>query len=1280
MRYLTPVLRVALTAGLAASALVACTDTPERTTAPLPGGPSFASGSNAGANLDQWANGKTPPTGESWQNGNLNGNNSAYAEGRAVPFRLAIEGLTIGTHFITIQYDFTAGGHKAYDFLAVMEATEPNALAKICATGGGGRSTLCGSSTAAMPGSVDSSSFAFTPDGQTVDGLTVDAAMSNDGAPRSLRIYGGTITSISTVTHKPNNDFTGNSTGEMLVEFTAAGPAVLFAWSGHLARSSFWNGTNDPDGAGEVSGSPWHMRTLNLDGGGAANQDRSIQPSAIVENPVLVVAKTANPAGPVSAGTNIGFDITVTNSGPGTATAVTLIDTLPNGFTWTESPDKTQCSIGAGALGETILTCGTIGDLANGASFSVHITSPTDAADCKTHTNKAWADASNDDPVNASASVTVLCGSLAVTKTANPVGPVSAGTNIGFDITVTNNGPGVATAVTLTDTLPNGFSWAESPDESPCSIGTGALGEKILTCNTIGDLANGASFSVHLTSPTDAADCRAVNNVAWADAGNTDPVSDDATVTVQCPNIAVTKTANPVGPVSAGTNIGFDIVVTNSGPGTATGVTVTDTLPAGFSWTENSNSCQIDTGALGEKILHCSGVTLTYPSGNTFSVTVTTPTAAANCAVVHNRTWADASNDDPVNDDASVTVQCPNIAITKTANPVGPVLVGNNIGFDIVVSNSGPGTATGVTVTDTLPAGFSWTDNSSSCTVDTGALGEKILHCTGITLTYPSGNTFSVTVTTPTVAANCALISNKAWADATNDDPVNDDASVTVVCPPNLQITKTPEATSVTAGGTAKYTITVTNTGPGAATNVVIKDTLQNSGLNWSEDVDKSECSIVLDNTIPLPLGPHQVLTCSGGALTTLAAGASYSVTVKTIVPLSYVQIPPSGSNADPIQIDGNLIDDGAGVDWNNAGLVCATKTGCDLDKPTGTGDDSFGQGTKEDTPVPTVVSGSIPNNKSDLLRFYVATRRQAVNGANHDILYLAWERVQAPNGTTNMDFELNKLAPVSPAVSSVRSAGDVLIKYDLSKGGGTLALGYHKWVTAASAGGQTPAQACEAANTFPCWGKVHALAAPVGVGASNVTQKVDDANAPDATRSLDLLTFGEAGIDLQAAEIFGEGVCTAFGAAYLKSRSSDSFTSEIKDFIAPLPVNITNCQSVTIHNTAWASASNFTPPGAGKNPGDGISASADITVTAPTASLFTAPAGRELAHANVGLTLTSNAVVVDTDVEASGLRARSVTGRERAENPWPAHAISAARTASGRGAVGESPWRQRIV
>jgi hypothetical protein len=54
-----------------------------------------------------------------------------------------------------------------------------------------------------------------------------------------------------------------------------------------------------------VSGAPWHMRTLNLDGGGARNQDRSIQPSAVFGelppfalNPTPTPPSAANPAPP----------------------------------------------------------------------------------------------------------------------------------------------------------------------------------------------------------------------------------------------------------------------------------------------------------------------------------------------------------------------------------------------------------------------------------------------------------------------------------------------------------------------------------------------------------------------------------------------------------------------------------------------------------------------------------------------------------------------------------------------------------------------------------------------------------------------------------------------------------------------------------------------------------------------------------------------------------------------------------------------------------------------
>src|SRR3954466_7795174 len=86
--------------------------------------------------LDQWAS-----TDKAWQNGNLNGNNSKYPEGGVVPFRLAMEGMSVGNHSIHINYDFTASGHKAYDFLATWDVT--NAKGKSCSAAGGGISTKC---------------------------------------------------------------------------------------------------------------------------------------------------------------------------------------------------------------------------------------------------------------------------------------------------------------------------------------------------------------------------------------------------------------------------------------------------------------------------------------------------------------------------------------------------------------------------------------------------------------------------------------------------------------------------------------------------------------------------------------------------------------------------------------------------------------------------------------------------------------------------------------------------------------------------------------------------------------------------------------------------------------------------------------------------------------------------------------------------------------------------------------------------------------------------------
>ncbi|MEW5992719.1 MAG: hypothetical protein AB1736_15430 [Chloroflexota bacterium] len=237
-------------------------------------------------NLDQWAS-----TDFAWQNGNLNGNNSRYPEGGVVPFRVAFEGLTPGSHVVHINYDFTAGGHKAYDFLAAWNVT--NASGAICSPSGGAVSSMC-------PSLPTSSTAAFPADPFVADGLSVTTAQVYSGAPRRLTIWGGTITSIGGPVHA--GSAAGNSTADFTVRFTSIGSAVLLAWGGHLAQSAFWNlaAGGERDGAGQVSGAPWHMRTLQLDGSGNKNQDRSIQPSAIVgELPPFALAPPTPAPAPV---------------------------------------------------------------------------------------------------------------------------------------------------------------------------------------------------------------------------------------------------------------------------------------------------------------------------------------------------------------------------------------------------------------------------------------------------------------------------------------------------------------------------------------------------------------------------------------------------------------------------------------------------------------------------------------------------------------------------------------------------------------------------------------------------------------------------------------------------------------------------------------------------------------------------------------------------------------------------------------------------------------------
>lgn len=230
--------------------------------------------------------------------------------------------------------------------------------------------------------------------------------------------------------------------------------------------------------------------------------------------------------------------------------------------------------------------------------------------------------------------------------------------------------------------------------------------------------------------------------------------------------------------------------------------------------------------------------------------------------------------------------------------------------------------------------------------------------------------------------------------------------------------------------------------------------------------------------------------------------------------------------------------------DWGNVAQTF------NVDKRNGTGDDSYAGGVKEDTACPGETTDSIPPNKSDLLQFGAWEE-----AGSPGYLHLYWIRVNNPTGTTLMDFEFNQSEDdCASGPNKVRTAGDLLIEYAIDQGGARADMTLRSW-TGSQWG---PATDVDADNNAA--GTINQTA----IAAGQDTLDLDGDGDMEALPGMSPRTFGEASIDLNL--IFQEAKCTSFGSAMLKSRSSDSFTSQLKDFVAPIPLELSNCGKVIIH------------------------------------------------------------------------------------------------------------------
>ncbi len=440
----------------------------------------------------------------------------------------------------------------------------------------------------------------------------------------------------------------------------------------------------------------------------------------------------------VTPGGSTTYTITATNAAGPSSTTATVADTFPGSLTcnWT--------CVGAGGGSCTAAGAGNINDavmLPVGGSVTYTAVCAISAAATGSLSNTATVtSASDSNPGNNSATDTdTLVGQsdIAVAKTVNNASPGLA-TNVIFTVTATNNGPSDATGVKVNDLLPVGLTFVSGVASSGSYVNTTGVW-------TIGSLANGATATLTLTATVNRAQTQ-VNQATSTGQGGVDTKGNNNTATVRLNgmpliDIQVGQSVNNSTP-AVSQNVIFTVTAKNLGPATANGVILNSNLPAGLSFVTSAQSQGSYTPGTGA----WSVGTLASGATATLSLTMTNTVATQQ---VQTFTKTSSTEQDLVtgNDAASVVLNpsaaFADLALTKIATQE-PVGVSLNFNYVIVVTDLSAGTATGVTMTDTLPAGVtlvSAVPSQGSCS------GTMTVTCTLGTLLGGTSATIDMTVT-----------------------------------------------------------------------------------------------------------------------------------------------------------------------------------------------------------------------------------------------------------------------------------------------------------------------------------------------------------------------------------------------------------------------------------------------------------------------------------------------------------------------------------------------------
>ena len=270
--------------------------------------------------------------------------------------------------------------------------------------------------------------------------------------------------------------------------------------------------------------------------------------------------------------------------------------------------------------------------------------------------------------------------------------------------------------------------------------------------------------------------------------------------------------------------------------------------------------------------------------------------------------------------------------------------------------------------------------------------------------------------------------------------------------------------------------------------------------------------------------------------------------------------------------------------------------------------DNAWGQGDKSDcfkakaggdaTACVTQVFG-IGASKTDLQYHGIGLEKGTGDQATHDYLYSGIKRLAAGGITSsnaNYNIEVNQLlpayqpaAPICPLAAPNtggcniwRSPGDLTFMTDW--GGNqsscdvpTPAICAYVWIDKSTGTGKTPNDGtCFNAKTDPCWGILPGGSAKLSDNPNKAAGSIDTTS----------FTFSEIAVDLTASGLIPEGACETFQNVWAHSRSSSSFSAELKDFIFG-NVTLSTCSGTTtaLHErTSSTGTTDVSPANNGKD------------------------------------------------------------------------------------------------